>query len=93
VGLLVALVGFAAAAWAVLEKLVWGTQMGWSSIFAAVVSLGGMQLLALSVIGEYVARIFVQSQQRPIFVVAEHLGTPAKAPARAHDPVNHPEEP
>jgi len=73
VGFAFALVGFAAGAWAVLEKIVWGTQLGWSSIFAAIVVLGGVQLVALSVIGEYVARIFVQTQQRPIFMVGEHL--------------------
>lgn len=73
VGFLVALVGFAAGAWAILEKIIWGTLMGWSSVFAAIVVLGGMQLVALSLIGEYMARMFVQAQQRPIFMVGEHL--------------------
>ncbi len=76
VGFVAGLVGFAFAAWAIIEKLIWETQMGWSSIFAAVMGMGGMQLLALSLIGEYVARIFVQTQRRPIFVVAEQLGGP-----------------
>jgi len=67
-------IGFGFAGWAIVEKLIWGTQMGWSSIFAAVMAMGGMQLLALSLIGEYVARIFVQTQRRPIFVVAEAMG-------------------
>lgn len=75
-GFLAGLVGFGFAGWAIAERLVWGTQMGWSSIFAAVMAMGGMQLLALSLIGEYVARIFVQAQHRPIFVVAEQLGGP-----------------
>lgn len=73
IGFLVAIVGFGAGAWAILEKFIWGTMMGWSSIFAAVVVLGGMQLVALSLIGEYVARMFVQAQLRPIFMVGEHL--------------------
>jgi glycosyltransferase involved in cell wall biosynthesis len=75
-GFFAGLIGFAFAAWAILERLFWGTQMGWSSIFAAVMAMGGMQLLALSLIGEYVARIFVQAQHRPIFVVAEQFGQP-----------------
>jgi len=77
-GLLFALLGFGLGAWAVIAKLVWNTMMGWSSIFAAVVTLGGMQLAAISLIGEYVARIFVQTQQRPLFMVAEHMGRAGK---------------
>ena len=75
-GFVAGLVGLGFACWAIVEKLVWGTQMGWSSLFAAVMVTGGMQLLALSLIGEYVARIFAQTQQRPIFVVAECMGGP-----------------
>ena len=47
--------------------------MGWPSLFAAVVILGGMQLIATSVIGEYIARIYVQAQARPLYNVAERL--------------------
>lgn len=82
-GFFAGIVGFGFAAWAVVERLIWGTQMGWSSIFAAVMAMGGMQLLALSLIGEYVARIFVQAQHRPIFVVGEQLGTVPALPAAA----------
>lgn len=78
IGLLFALLGFGLGAWAVVAKLVWDTMLGWSSIFAAVVTLGGMQLAAISLIGEYVARIFVQTQQRPQFMVAEHMGRAGK---------------
>src|SRR3569833_1771782 len=43
---------------------------GWSSLIAVVLLLGGVQLLSLGVIGEYVARIFEESQQRPLYFVA-----------------------
>jgi dolichol-phosphate mannosyltransferase len=88
-GLGFAALGFGAAAWAVISKIVWGTLMGWSSIFAAVMAMGGMQLVALSLIGEYVARIFVQAQQRPIFMVGERLGGEGE---RAHLAQARPEE-
>ena len=88
VGFLAGLVGFAFAGWAILEKLVWSTQMGWSSIFAAVMGMGGMQLLALSLIGEYVARIFVQTQRRPIFIVSEQLGVARTSiPPALYEPI------
>jgi len=53
--------------------------MGWPSLFAAVVILGGMQLVATSVIGEYIARIYVQAQARPLYNVAERLNFDAAA--------------
>jgi undecaprenyl-phosphate 4-deoxy-4-formamido-L-arabinose transferase len=48
--------------------------MGYTSLFSAVVILGGLQLIALSVIGEYIGRIFIQIQGRPLYNVAEEIG-------------------
>jgi glycosyltransferase involved in cell wall biosynthesis len=72
-------IGFGAAAfglllglWAVFRKVAFGYgNVGWPSIFALVAFMGGLQLLALSVIGEYIARIYIQVQGRPLFNVAE----------------------
>ncbi len=69
-----ALAGFVLGGWTIVRKLVWGYgAMGWSSIFAAVVVLSGVQLMALSVIGEYIARIYVQAQARPLYNIGERL--------------------
>jgi dolichol-phosphate mannosyltransferase len=73
-GVLFALSGFALGVWAVIRKIVWDYgMMGWPSLFAAVVILSGMQLMALSMIGEYIARIYVQAQARPLYNIAERL--------------------
>lgn len=73
-GFLFAMGGFVLGGWTVLRKLIWGYgAMGWSSIFAAVVVLSGVQLMALSMIGEYIARIYVQAQARPLYNIAERL--------------------
>lgn len=82
-GLLFALCGFVLGAWTVLRKLIWGYgAMGWSSIFAAVVVLSGVQLMALSMIGEYIARIYVQAQSRPLYNIAERLNFTTEAQAQ-----------
>ena len=47
--------------------------MGYTSLFSAVVIIGGLQLVALSVIGEYIGRIFIQIQGRPLYNVAEEI--------------------
>jgi glycosyltransferase involved in cell wall biosynthesis len=73
-GALFAMVGFGAGVWVMVRKIVWNYgMMGWPSLFAAVVVLSGMQLIALSVIGEYIARIYVQAQARPLYNIAERL--------------------
>jgi glycosyltransferase involved in cell wall biosynthesis len=91
VGLLAALVGFAMALRAVIYKLVFATAVsGWASLLATVAFLGGVQLVALSLIGEYIARIYVQAQGRPFFVVAELLehGKPeGRESLRLHPPL------
>lgn len=80
-GVLCAGVGFLVALRAMIYKLLWGyTVMGWASLIAVVAVLGGVQLLALSLIGEYIARIYVQAQARPTFLVAEELGGESTQP-------------
>lgn len=91
VGVLAALVGFAMALRAIVYKLVFATAVtGWASLLAMVAFLGGVQLIALSLIGEYIARIYVQAQSRPFFVVAELLehGKPeGRESFRLHPPL------
>ncbi|MCA9529491.1 MAG: glycosyltransferase family 2 protein [Myxococcales bacterium] len=78
-GWLFALAGIAFALFNVVRKLL-GADIGagWTSIFSAIVILGGFQLIALSVIGEYVGRIFIENQARPIFRIAEEVSRQAR---------------
>ncbi|HKQ68649.1 MAG TPA: glycosyltransferase family 2 protein [Polyangiaceae bacterium] len=74
-GAVVALFGVGFGVFRIVQKLLGADiTMGYTSLFSAVVILGGLQLIALSVIGEYIARIFIQSQGRPLYNVAEEIG-------------------
>ena len=46
---------------------------GWAGLFISVLFLGGVQLIFLGVIGEYIGRIYTESKRRPLYLVAEHL--------------------
>jgi glycosyltransferase involved in cell wall biosynthesis len=58
----------------VLQKLIWGIDIpGYATIIVLILLLGGMQLLCIGIIGEYVGRIFEQSKDRPIYIAKEIL--------------------
>ena len=46
---------------------------GWASIMIVVTTLSGVQLVALGVVGEYIARIYEESKERPIYIVEEKI--------------------
>ena len=47
---------------------------GWAMLFVAVLFVGGVQLLFLGIIGEYLGRIYIEVKRRPLYVVRERLG-------------------
>jgi dolichol-phosphate mannosyltransferase len=71
-GTLVAIAGFLYAIFVVIDRIVVGSQVrGWTSLFVAVLVIGGTQLLALGVIGEYLWRTLEFVRNRPLWLVSE----------------------
>lgn len=75
-GIALALIGFSMAAITIVRKLFITPDLaaGWSSIISAILIVGGMILLMLGLIGEYVGRIYVSVSQTPQFVIKEICG-------------------
>jgi hypothetical protein len=70
----------------VIQRLAFGTPVpGWPTVVGLLSLLGGVQLLALGVTGEYVARIFLEVKRRPLYVVEEEIGDLGKAPVTGSD--------
>ena len=58
----------------IIEKLVKGIAVpGYATIVVLIAFLGGLQLFALGIIGEYIARIYIQTKGRPIYIAKEIL--------------------
>jgi len=82
VGLLTALVAFFAAVWVVGKAALFGDPVaGWPTMMVVILLLGGVQLIALGLIGEYLGRLYMESKQRPLYLVDTwHAPTVADSP-------------
>lgn len=70
-GMLVSVVSFLAIIGAIITKLFGYTVTGWASMVCAIYFLGGVQLLGIGVIGEYVGKIYSETKRRPRFIISE----------------------
>jgi len=69
-GLTVSLLSFLFAIFIALKVLVGGVDVpGYASLMVAVTFLGGLQLIGIGVIGEYLGRAYIESKRRPVFIV------------------------
>jgi hypothetical protein len=72
-GFLIFLVSIAFTLYTIAVKLFGFTVPGWSTLMASIWILGGLQLLALGIIGEYIGKIYVEVKARPRYIVEELL--------------------
>lgn len=74
-GGVIAILSLIYALFVIVRTLMFGVQVpGYASMMVAVLFLGGLQLLSLGILGEYVGRILVETKQRPLYVVREEIG-------------------
>ena len=58
-------------AFTIIQWLRGATVVGWTSLAALILIIGGVQLLFLGVLGEYVGRIYIEGKHRPLFIVSD----------------------
>ena len=70
-GFIVSLISFIGVIWAVIVSLLGHSVAGWASMVSIVCFIGGIQLLGIGIVGEYVGRIYLEAKRRPRFIVSE----------------------
>lgn len=70
-GIIVSLISFIGAIWAVISQFLGTTVTGWASMTCIICFLGGIQLICLGIIGEYIGKIYMEVKHRPRYIISE----------------------
>ena len=70
-GIIVSLISFIGAIWAIVTQLLGATVTGWASMTCIICFLGGIQLICLGIIGEYIGKIYMEVKHRPRYIISE----------------------
>ena len=88
-GFLTALSAFVYALFLLVKTLVIGDSVrGFPTLILTILILGGLQLMAMGIIGEYLGRLFMESKRRPLFLIDEYLAPRAAVAGAAAVPPN-----
>ena len=70
-GSIVAFLSFLGIVWVVVGNFLGKTVSGWASMICVLCFMGGIQLLCLGVIGEYIGKIYLETKRRPRYIISE----------------------
>lgn len=74
-GLIISLSSFIYMLVVLFKTIIWGESVqGYPTIVILILFIGGIQLLSLGIIGEYIGRIFNETKKRPVYIVEEYVG-------------------
>ena len=77
VGLIASLFAFGYAVFFMLKTMIFGESVsGFPTLIICILFLGGLQLLATGIVGEYLGRLFKESKSRPLYIIESHLRSP-----------------
>jgi len=82
-GCFVSLLSFATIIWGITMRFLDKTVSGWASMISLICFLGGMQLICLGVIGEYIGKIYLEVKHRPRYIISERTGLDSKSKTKA----------
>lgn len=75
IGILISIIAFAYMCYILAKTIIWGENIqGFPTLITIILFLGGVQLLSLGIIGEYLGKVFYETKRRPVYVVREYEG-------------------
>ena len=72
-GFIAILISFIAVIYSLVQHVSGQTIKGWTSLFASIWFIGGVQLVSLGIIGQYVGKIFIEAKKRPRYYIESYL--------------------
>ena len=81
-GLVTSFLGFIGIIWAIVEVLLKNAIAGWASTVCIILFLGGVQLLSIGVIGQYIGKIYLETKRRPRYIISERTWEENEAAAQ-----------
>ncbi len=85
-GVLVSFLSIVLIVWSVLQFFAGNTVPGWTSLCAIVCMIGGIQLISLGVIGEYIGKIYLEAKARPRYIISDRTEMPPLADRTGGEP-------
>ena len=76
IGMLFSILSFIGVVWAFIGAMLGSTVAGWASTVCIVCLMGGIQLVCLGVIGEYIGKIYMETKARPRYIISERTWAP-----------------
>ncbi|MGX8687479.1 MAG: glycosyltransferase family 2 protein [bacterium] len=70
-GFIISLFSFAGVIWALITQLAGRTVAGWASMVCILCFLGGIQLISIGILGEYIGKIYLETKHRPRYIISE----------------------
>ncbi|MEG2642099.1 MAG: glycosyltransferase, partial [Eubacterium sp.] len=71
IGLFIALLSFVGVAWSIVAYLMGKTVSGWASMTSIICFIGGVQLIGIGVLGEYICKIYLETKARPRYIISD----------------------
>ncbi|MDP4144983.1 MAG: glycosyltransferase family 2 protein [Bacillota bacterium] len=73
IGFMLFFISVAMMIWSVIAKIVGGTVVGWTSLMISIWMIGGIQLISIGFIGEYIGKIYEETKKRPRYIIESFL--------------------
>lgn len=74
-GFIIAIISFIGIIWSIVSAIIGNTVAGWSSTICVVCFLGGVQMISLGIIGEYIGKIYMETKARPRYVISQRTNS------------------